>query len=217
MVEIIPNWHPLFVHFTVALLSVSIGLLVVGYFVSNEQWQKQILTVAYWNLWLGVLITLVTVSAGWIAFNSVEHDDPAHEVMVEHRNLAFTTLGAFLVLGVWAAARYRRIVKPQVLFVILMVAAGGLLATTAWHGAELVYRHGLGVMSLPDTGGHDHADGGHGHDESAANSGAAGMAGGDTDHHQEEMADDHHDQDGGRPDGAEDDHHSHDNGDDHAH
>jgi len=28
--EIIPNWHPIFVHFTVALLSLSVGLFIVS-------------------------------------------------------------------------------------------------------------------------------------------------------------------------------------------
>jgi hypothetical protein len=32
MFEIIPNWHPIFVHFTVALLSLAVGLFVVVHF-----------------------------------------------------------------------------------------------------------------------------------------------------------------------------------------
>ena len=33
---------------------------------------------------------------------------------------------------------------------ILLIALLGLLMTTAWYGGELVYRHGIGVMSLPN-------------------------------------------------------------------
>ena len=29
MIEIIPNWHPVFVHFTVALLSVAVALYLL--------------------------------------------------------------------------------------------------------------------------------------------------------------------------------------------
>jgi len=29
MIEIIPNWHPVFVHFTVALLSLAVGFHVI--------------------------------------------------------------------------------------------------------------------------------------------------------------------------------------------
>ena len=31
MIEIIPNWHPLFVHFTVALFSTSVGFYTLAY------------------------------------------------------------------------------------------------------------------------------------------------------------------------------------------
>jgi len=50
-------------------------------------------------------------------------------------------------------------------FLISMVVAGSILASTAWRGSELVYRYGLGVMSLPKSegDGHNHAHGG-GHD-----------------------------------------------------
>lgn len=44
-----------------------------------------------------------------------------------------------------------------------------MLATTGYKGAELVYRHGLGVipMQMGMTGGHHHSHGGHEHTESS--------------------------------------------------
>jgi len=49
------------------------------------------------------------------------------------------------------------------LFTALLVIAAGLLLSTAWHGSELVYRYGLGVMSLPKPEGpghtHEHGEG----------------------------------------------------------
>ncbi len=51
----------------------------------------------------------------------------------------------------------------------LLLVAQLFLFSTAWRGGELVYRHGLGVLSLPQTEGeghshshgeeHDHRDG----------------------------------------------------------
>jgi hypothetical protein len=37
----------------------------------------------------------------------------------------------------------------------------GMLLSTAWHGAEVVYRYGIGVISLPqeEGEGHDHQKG----------------------------------------------------------
>lgn len=50
----------------------------------------------------------------------------------------------------------------------VLVCLAGLsmsVATTAWLGGEVVYRHGIGVLSLPASGGHQH--GGHRHGEAS--------------------------------------------------
>jgi uncharacterized membrane protein len=170
MPEIIPNWHPVFVHFTVALLSLSVILYVVLGFIGSplkDQW----LVVARWCLWFGTGFTLLTVLTGVYAYNTVAHDTPSHLAMTEHRNLALMTAAAFLLLGGFSAWRAREGKTPRPVFILALVVAGGLLTSTAWHGGELVYRHGLGVMSLPESDGeghvHDHADG-HSHEHDAA-------------------------------------------------
>lgn len=161
MFEIIPNWHPIFVHFTVALLSLAVGLVVVTPFVKSplkEQWQ----TVARWTLWFGAGITIVTGLTGWYAFNTVAHDTPSHAAMTIHRNWAIATITLFLLLAAWSVLWARTSKKLGTVFVVCMVVAGALLASTAWRGGEVVYRYGLGVMSLPkaEGEGHDHAHGG---------------------------------------------------------
>ena len=167
MIEIIPNWHPIFVHFTVALLSSAVAFFILGTVLPNHKWREQWLTVARWNLWIGATISLFTAIAGWFAFNSVNHDTPSHEAMIEHRNLALITLAVFLPIALWSLARYRAGKPVQVVFLAALLVAQGLLLSTAWHGAELVYRHGLGVMSLPkkEEGGDGHA---HQHDGDSA-------------------------------------------------
>jgi uncharacterized membrane protein len=173
MIEIIPNWHPLFVHFTVGLLSISAVLFVVGAFVpATASWKEKCLTVARWNLWIGAAITVGTVLAGWQAYGTVVHDEPSHAAMTDHRNWALVTASLFILLALWAyAARHRRGVSS--VFILSVVVASGLLATTGFKGGEAVYRYGLGVMSLPKVSG----DGGHGShshgDEAAAHEEAA--------------------------------------------
>ena len=171
MIEIIPNWHPIFVHFTVALLSIAVVFFILGTALPHHKWREQWLTVAHWNLWVGAAISLFTATAGWFAFNSVNHDTPSHVAMLEHRNLALITLTVFLPIALWSMVRYRADKPVQVVFLAALLVAQGLLLSTAWHGAELVYRHGLGVMSLPkkEEGGDDHAhqhgeDNAHGQD-----------------------------------------------------
>lgn len=169
--EIIPNWHPILVHFTIALLSVSVALFIAELFVRNRSWHQQLVTVARWNLWLGALSAIATVIAGFYAFNSVPHSsEHQHLAMLDHRVWALSTAALFIVLAIWsftATLRGKADFKKKInlIFVGLMTVAGLMLATTGYKGAELVYRHGLGVipMQMNMAGGHNHSHGGHDH------------------------------------------------------
>lgn len=99
MLNILPNWHPIFVHFTVALLIVAAAMHVLSHFVSNINLKNQLATTARWNLWIGIGATLLTVAAGWYAFYTVSHDAPSHLAMTEHRNWAMVTGGIFRYRG----------------------------------------------------------------------------------------------------------------------
>ncbi len=150
MIEIIPNWHPIFVHFTVALLSMASLLLIAARFVP-ESLARQWSMAGRWCLWLGALFAIVTVAAGLYAEDTVAHGESAHEAIEDHEALALTTLGWFLVLAAWALWKVRKGAEQALrhgLFLLLLAIGAGLLSSTAWHGAELVYRHGLGVLSL---------------------------------------------------------------------
>ena len=166
MIAIIPNWHPLFVHFTVALLIIAATIHLLSHFLPNGELASQLTIVARWNLWLGVGLTLLTVAAGWYAYNTVGHDTTSHIAMTEHRNWAMVTLALFLSVAGWEYYLTRRGKGRGWLFTGLLVIAAGLLLSTAWHGGELVYRYGLGVMSIPKPEGlghiHEH---GEGHDD----------------------------------------------------
>lgn len=171
MPEIIPNFHPIFVHFTVALLSLSVGLMLVTPLLKpplKEQWQ----IVSRWALWFGAGFTIITALTGLDAYNTVAHDTPSHLAMTEHRNWAIGTITLFLILAVWSIIQYRKDKMLGKVFVICMVIAGGVLGSTAWHGGELVYRYGLGVMSLPkaEGDGHGHSHAGDAHKHAGSNS-----------------------------------------------
>ncbi len=161
MIEIIPNWHPIFVHFTVALLSIAVVTHLLSLLMAGSEMGRQLIIVSRWNLRIGVGITLLTAAAGWYAYNTVAHDTPSHLAMIEHRNLAIATVAIFLGIAVWEYLLSRSGKVKNLLLSAVLVIAAGLLLTTAWHGAELVYRYGLGVMSLPkaENDGHDHAHG----------------------------------------------------------
>jgi len=169
MIEIIPNWHPLFVHFTVGLLSTSVLFYIASACLSKENlWKKQWLAMANWSLWSGCLFAIGTAIAGWFAYNSVAHDSASHAAMTLHRNWALPTAGTFLLLGFWAIMLARKARQPGFMFLSFSIIAAGVLMVTGWLGAEAVYRYGLGVISLPKVevgaDGHNHSHEGHQHE-----------------------------------------------------
>lgn len=160
MPEIIPNTHPIFVHFTVALLSVSTGLFIILQLFGSrlpDNLRQQLRTVARWNLWLGAGITVITVAAGFYAYNTVAHDAPSHAAMTDHRNWALATAPLFIGIALWSIVCAWRGKQLGSSFVVALLIAQILLLSTAWRGGEVVYRYGLGVMSLPQSEGAGHA------------------------------------------------------------
>lgn len=172
MIEIIPNAHPIFVHFSIALLTVAALLFLLTAFAGDRPWRHSLETVANWNLWIGAAVSIATVAAGLQAAGTVAHDDLAHVAMENHKYWAFGTAGLFLLLALWNGWRVGGGRRPGPLFVALMMVGLVGLAGTGLRGADLVFRHGLGVMSLPDTSeaGHSHGGAGHSHGEDAGHS-----------------------------------------------
>ena len=160
MIEIIPNWHPIFVHFTVAILSL-IGLIQLGLFVLSASTLKTSLEhTQKWLVGFGVLAVIATVTTGLLAYYSVNHDTPSHVAMTDHRNWALFTATLFIVCSALFVIKNKGTENFARLGFVLVTA---LVTVTAFKGGELVYRHGLGVMSMPQVTGeghaHEHADG----------------------------------------------------------
>lgn len=170
--EIIPNYHPIFVHFSVALLTVAALFYSAACFLKNSEHAQSLLAAGRWNLWLGAAFSVVTVITGLMAYNSVDHDALSHEAMTIHKNWALPTLGLWVFAAIWGL--FSRKTKPGLIFILFLWLSTASLSMTAYLGAENVYRHGIGVMRLPaSTGeGHDHSHGSdsHGHGASETHS-----------------------------------------------
>jgi len=167
MPEIIPNLHPLAVHFLIALVTVSAVFHVAAVAMRGKDFSRTLAVLAHTLLWLSALSVLPAVFFGWQAYNSVSHDDASHAAMLVHRNWALVTSFVLIILAIWDAMRNKIDSHPAWWFAVAVIAAWSMVSITAWHGGELVYRHGLGVMSLPmpqDGVGH-----GHNHENTASN------------------------------------------------
>ena len=179
--ELLPNWHPVFVHFTVGLLLTSAALFVVTLCLPVAAKRRADLQlVALWNLWIGFALALVTAYFGWRAYNSVAHDAASHEAMTVHRNWALLTIAAFVPVVAWSGFRFRGGRPVSWVFVLAVLMPAALLARTGWLGAEVVFHYGLGVQSMPNVEGHHHH-----HDGDAADEDS------DAHEHEEENGEEH--------------------------
>lgn len=161
MIEMIPNWHPIFVHFTVALFSTAVGFYSLSFLsvripIFQTTLSQEFETVARWCLWVVSLLSIITVIAGLQAYYTVNHDAPSHMAMTNHRNWAIPTAICMVLMALWSMWRYRKGKAITLTFLIGLLIVQGLLLSTAWRGAELVFRYGLGVMSLPQSEGKGH-------------------------------------------------------------
>lgn len=165
MIEVIPNWHPVAVHFTVALLITASALFAAGTLFRKAPSGGALTTAARWNLAIGIVVTVATLCTGWSAYNSVAHDAASHENMTVHLRWAVATALVFVVAGGVAWSERRKGAGAGIVLLALLAGGSGALAVTGWLGGENVYRYGLGVMALPKSGDHVHpGSGGHPHD-----------------------------------------------------
>ncbi|MCK1336353.1 DUF2231 domain-containing protein [Bradyrhizobium sp. 38] len=148
MFEVLPNWHPIFVHFSIALFVIAAMLYVVHLVLPQSSWAAPILTAARINLWLGAVLSIATVAAGMQAFLTVQHGAEQQPVINDHRNWALATAVLWWSIALWEGWRSRHSKPMSYFFLAAVLCALAPLAATGWKGAELVYRHGIGVNRL---------------------------------------------------------------------
>jgi uncharacterized membrane protein len=138
--------HPAAVHFPIALLAAGLAVAGVRLRKSAPEWLSR---AESWLLWVGTLSAWVALGLGSLAENTAPHKPLAWEVLADHETLAWWTCAAFTALSGlrFYAVKSGRAGKWRLAEFILWLAAFALLAATAQHGGELVYKYGMGVLA----------------------------------------------------------------------
>lgn len=186
--EIIPNWHPFLVHFTVALPITAAGLFVASHFLRVKPAGAHLAIAGRWALWIGAVSAVLSVAAGFQAYYSVAHDAPSHAAMTVHLKWALSALALLLVAAALAWKDRARAAGTSAALGTVLAVSVGALGATGYLGAENVYRYGLGVMSLPKAEGPGHA---HSHGEGEAHDEAPAAAAGEAPEHEHAAGEEH--------------------------
>jgi len=155
--ELIPEWapnvHPMIVHFPIALLLAAIGADGMALVLRRWDVQRPLTwlrpaTVALYVAG-GASVVLTYFTGTWAA-DAVSIPAAAEPVLSEHANLAWWTMwffGAYALvrLGAHLWPRTRRQMVVQSLLFAIALGGSYLLYETGDHGAEMVYRYGVGV------------------------------------------------------------------------
>lgn len=190
--QIVPNLHPMVVHFPIALTLIAFLLSLAAYVRRAHPVSAQLAAAGHFTLWLGAIGAATAVLFGWLAYNSVNHDDAGHAAMLLHRAWAVPTAIGLILLASWDAWKHRVNELMSVPAIILLFVLSETIAVTGWLGGEVVYRHGIGVLSLPVSEGAGHS---HHHDHGGAD--ATANMHGTTDAAPDEHTEHHHDDEKG--------------------
>ena len=100
-INAMPNWHPIFVHFPIALFPAFFVFDFIGMIRKNNQLRQ----VASYFLYMGAFSAVVAILAGFKAAETVVHGSEVHSVMEIHELYGLIVTALALVLALW---RYRK-------------------------------------------------------------------------------------------------------------
>lgn len=138
------NFHPLFVHFPVALLCFA----VVAALFAQATRRPGAPLVARVLLYAGTLSAIAAAVTGFVAAQTVTPVAGAKPVIDEHQTYAYILLAIACLLSAWSLVSWRRRAvppAPAALWIVGQVALLVALVLTAKEGGELVHELGVGT------------------------------------------------------------------------
>ncbi len=138
--EAFPNLHPLMVHFPLVFLLIAAGMQIALMFFKSKPFNITIIVLTVVGFITGYLSTTV-----FHAHPSHNISPAAHELFEEHERLATITLwlsGIASVIKLAGLFIHRKWI--EIVALLFLVGSAVTVSLAGHHGAELVYKQGIG-------------------------------------------------------------------------
>jgi uncharacterized membrane protein len=143
-----PGWHPLVVHFPLALVLIATPLLLAARLLRSDAAASAAATVGTWNLCLGALAALLALATGLAAVLDLDVNAAARQAISLHMKWAMLSTLAIVLLAIWRGAGTAPGSRPSWVFIIVLLAAAAALVVTGYRGGQNVYEFGVGVKRI---------------------------------------------------------------------
>jgi uncharacterized membrane protein len=144
--QIIPGWHPIVVHFAVALNVTAAFALLVARFARSLRVSQLTAVLGTFNLCLGAAFAVLAIASGLAAVWDLNLPAAPRAAVSTHVMWAFFTTLALILAAVWRGVGASPDERPSAVFLAVVFGAVLAVTVTAYFGGQNVYRYGIGVM-----------------------------------------------------------------------
>jgi len=134
--QLLPGWHPLIVHFPLALITVAAVCLTLSRLMSGSRHAASLALVGTWNLCLGALFVFAALGTGLAAVIGLQVDTAARTAISLHVKSAILTTLLTLLTALWRGVGSPAASRPSWLFLLVLWAATGALTVTGYRGGQ---------------------------------------------------------------------------------
>jgi len=140
-------WHPMLVHFPLALVLTGAAALGLARVLPAERAGRTLAIVGTWNLCLGAVTIVFALGSGLAAVIGLAVGDAARHAVGIHVKWAVAASFGVILLAVWRGAGNSPEQRPSAVFLALLAIVTVLLIMTGYRGGQNVYRWGVGIQT----------------------------------------------------------------------
>lgn len=143
--KLLPGWHPLVVHFPLALIVTATLALTLARLLRNERVAATLALVGTWNLCAGAVVAYLALGTGLAAVIGLHVGPAAQQAISLHVKAAVVTSLLVTLLAIWRGVGTNASARPTWMFLLVLWVGTLALVTTGYRGGQNVYRYGVGV------------------------------------------------------------------------